>query len=170
VLLSLRAVHSLSALSAVDRKPSDARYSSPRAATILGHHSRARGSRDIVSVMPIGWTDARPRRPAAWLAVLCIVALASGSLPLARSMAFAATVRSARPASIGRAESGTPGPDAITAFGAAATAVAGSKLATLNAPIVGITSTPDGGGYWLVAADGGVFTFGTPGSLVRWAT
>jgi hypothetical protein len=31
---------------------------------------------------------------------------------------------------------------------------------TLNAPIVGITSTPDGGGYWLVAADGGVFTFG----------
>ncbi len=30
----------------------------------------------------------------------------------------------------------------------------------LNAPIVGITSTPDGNGYWLVAADGGVFSFG----------
>ncbi len=30
----------------------------------------------------------------------------------------------------------------------------------LNAPIVGITATPDGRGYWLVAADGGVFTFG----------
>ena len=29
-----------------------------------------------------------------------------------------------------------------------------------NQPIVGIASTPDGGGYWLVAADGGVFTFG----------
>jgi len=30
----------------------------------------------------------------------------------------------------------------------------------LNAPVVGITSTPDGHGYWLVAADGGVFSFG----------
>src|SRR6202034_1526987 len=31
---------------------------------------------------------------------------------------------------------------------------------TLNAPIVGMAPTPDGAGYWLVAADGGVFTFG----------
>ena len=30
----------------------------------------------------------------------------------------------------------------------------------LDAPIVGMAATPDGGGYWLVAADGGVFTFG----------
>jgi hypothetical protein len=30
----------------------------------------------------------------------------------------------------------------------------------LNAPIVGITATPDGGGYWLVASDGGIFSFG----------
>lgn len=29
-----------------------------------------------------------------------------------------------------------------------------------NAPIVGIASTPSGKGYWLVAADGGVFGFG----------
>ncbi len=28
-------------------------------------------------------------------------------------------------------------------------------------PIVGMTVTPDGAGYWLVAADGGVFTFGS---------
>jgi hypothetical protein len=27
-------------------------------------------------------------------------------------------------------------------------------------PIVGITPTPDGGGYWLVASDGGIFSFG----------
>jgi len=27
-------------------------------------------------------------------------------------------------------------------------------------PIVGIAATPDGGGYWLVGADGGVFAFG----------
>jgi hypothetical protein len=31
---------------------------------------------------------------------------------------------------------------------------------TLNAPIVGITATPDGGGYWLQGSDGGIFTFG----------
>ena len=31
---------------------------------------------------------------------------------------------------------------------------------TLNQPIVGMASTPDGKGYWLVASDGGIFTFG----------
>ncbi len=31
---------------------------------------------------------------------------------------------------------------------------------SLNAPVVGIASTPDHGGYWLAAADGGVFGFG----------
>jgi hypothetical protein len=30
----------------------------------------------------------------------------------------------------------------------------------LNKPVVGIASTPDGGGYWLVASDGGVFNYG----------
>ena len=30
----------------------------------------------------------------------------------------------------------------------------------LNAPIVGITATPDGHGYWLAGADGGVFAYG----------
>ena len=28
------------------------------------------------------------------------------------------------------------------------------------APIVGLAATPDNKGYWMVAADGGVFTFG----------
>jgi hypothetical protein len=30
----------------------------------------------------------------------------------------------------------------------------------LNRPVVGIASTPDGGGYWEVASDGGIFAFG----------
>ena len=30
----------------------------------------------------------------------------------------------------------------------------------LNKPVVGMAVTPDGGGYWLVAADGGVFAYG----------
>jgi hypothetical protein len=34
---------------------------------------------------------------------------------------------------------------------------------SLSQPIVGMASTPDGEGYWLVAADGGIFTFGNAG-------
>jgi hypothetical protein len=34
------------------------------------------------------------------------------------------------------------------------------NAAGLTAPAVGIASTPDGGGYWLVSANGGVFAFG----------
>jgi hypothetical protein len=30
----------------------------------------------------------------------------------------------------------------------------------LNKPVVGMAATPDGGGYWLVASDGGIFSFG----------
>jgi hypothetical protein len=30
----------------------------------------------------------------------------------------------------------------------------------LNQPIVGMTPTPNGAGYWLVATDGGIFSFG----------
>ena len=30
----------------------------------------------------------------------------------------------------------------------------------LNAPIVGMAATPDDAGYWLLASDGGIFSFG----------
>ena len=30
----------------------------------------------------------------------------------------------------------------------------------LNKPIVGMTVTPDGVGYWMYASDGGIFSFG----------
>ena len=33
----------------------------------------------------------------------------------------------------------------------------------LNQPIVGMAATPDGKGYWLVASDGGIFTYGDAG-------
>ena len=33
-------------------------------------------------------------------------------------------------------------------------------MVPLNQPTVGIAATPSGNGYWLVAADGGIFTFG----------
>ena len=31
----------------------------------------------------------------------------------------------------------------------------------LDAPVVGVAAAPDGAGYWLAAADGGVFSFGS---------
>ena len=36
----------------------------------------------------------------------------------------------------------------------------GSVSQPLAKPIVGMAATPDGGGYWLVGADGGIFSFG----------
>ena len=33
----------------------------------------------------------------------------------------------------------------------------------LNAPVVGMASTSDAGGYWEVASDGGIFNFGDAG-------
>ena len=39
----------------------------------------------------------------------------------------------------------------------------GTNSVHLAAPIVGMESTPDGAGYWLVASDGGVFAFGNAG-------
>src|SRR5580658_6183894 len=36
----------------------------------------------------------------------------------------------------------------------------GSAPAKTAAPIVGMAATPDGGGYWLVGSDGGIFSFG----------
>jgi hypothetical protein len=41
-----------------------------------------------------------------------------------------------------------------------ATSLQGGPVENLNKPIVGMASTPDGKGYWLVASDGGVFSFG----------
>jgi len=39
----------------------------------------------------------------------------------------------------------------------------GAYYYKLNAPIVGMRTTPDGGGYWMVGADGGVFSSGDAG-------
>jgi len=40
-------------------------------------------------------------------------------------------------------------------------AMASTPTVNTNYPIAGITGTPDGRGYWEVASDGGVFSFGT---------
>ncbi len=37
-----------------------------------------------------------------------------------------------------------------------------NAVSDANAPIVGMAAAPRGGGYWLVASDGGVFNYGSP--------
>jgi subtilase family serine protease len=69
----------------------------------------------------------------------------------------------------------TPGYDTATGLGIPVGAVLATDIQSLdggectyfgslggthlNAPIVGMASTPDGHGYWLVASDGGIFSF-----------
>jgi hypothetical protein len=48
----------------------------------------------------------------------------------------------------------------VTANGAVYGPTFNGPISRLNKPIVGIASTPSGNGYWLVGADGGVFSFG----------
>ncbi len=54
-----------------------------------------------------------------------------------------------------------PPPNSVVPFGT--TAVGANAVANPNAPIVGMATTPDGGGYWLVASDGGIFSYGNAG-------
>jgi beta-lactamase class A len=86
---------------------------------------------------------------------VCLLVVVAGSTVTSASMAQA----SSPSASTSHVESGTPGPNSVTAFGSA-TAVAGATLPNLAAPVVGMAATPDSLGYWAVAADGGIFTFG----------
>ena len=53
-----------------------------------------------------------------------------------------------------------PEPDTVTAYGSAVDH-GPSKSTSFASPLVDVASVPDGRGYWLVAADGGVFTFGS---------
>jgi hypothetical protein len=50
----------------------------------------------------------------------------------------------------------------VAAYGDAAS-IANFAGMTLDAPAIAMAGTPDGKGYWVVAADGGVFTFGDAG-------
>ena len=51
------------------------------------------------------------------------------------------------------------GDGGVFAFGARYEGSLGGRR--LNAPIVGMATTPDGAGYWLAGADGGVYAFGS---------
>ncbi len=104
---------------------------------------------------PSNWVHQIPPRAASlWLVVGMLLGLVAAPLVPGPSAGASSSVPH---------ESGTAGPDSVTAFGSAATSAAGTSLPGLNAPIVGMAATPDGRGYWLVASDGGIFTFGDAG-------
>jgi hypothetical protein len=97
----------------------------------------------------------RPRRLRTVLLAICALFLVVGYglVTTGDLSAFSASAAAAH------VESGTPGPDAVTAFGAAAS-VPGTTLKNLTAPVVGVAAFPNGLGYWVVATDGGVFAYG----------
>ena len=57
-----------------------------------------------------------------------------------------------------RVEDLSPAPDSVVPFGGASLGL--HALTSPKAPVVGMAATPDGKGYWLVASDGGIFSFG----------
>jgi hypothetical protein len=70
---------------------------------------------------------------------------------LACTLVFGALVVPSSPAA-------ASGPFQVRAFGGAR--ALGAPGGSLNAPLVGIAATPKGKGYWLLARDGGIFTYG----------
>ena len=54
-------------------------------------------------------------------------------------------------------------PPTTSSSATAAPASMGSAGKPLNRPVVGMADTPVGGGYWLVASDSGVFSYGDAG-------
>ncbi len=81
------------------------------------------------------------------------VLLVAANLTMTPFRSVAATVLGPRTSSVALA------PDSVEAFGSA-DPVSHPALSNLAAPVVGMAGTPDGHGYWLVAADGGIFAFG----------
>ncbi len=63
------------------------------------------------------------------------------------------------PAAPTTSPSASPAPAAVPI----SNAVLGHGPMALNQPLVGMAATPDGGGYWLVSGDGGIFSFGDAG-------
>jgi hypothetical protein len=66
-----------------------------------------------------------------------------------------------RAAASAAAAAPAPTADSVVPFGGAA--LGPNSLTTPDTPVVGMAATPDGKGYWLVASDGGIFTFGDAG-------
>jgi N-acetylmuramoyl-L-alanine amidase len=82
-------------------------------------------------------------------ATAAVLALAAGGIPWAAS-----------PAAADSPPTAPLTPDGAVPFGT--TPEGANAVSGPNAPIVGMAADPNGRGYWLVGADGGVFNYGPP--------
>jgi N-acetylmuramoyl-L-alanine amidase len=85
-----------------------------------------------------------------WMAVLL--------LPTTALITIAGTAGGLAGTRVASAAADSPLPDSVVPFGA--TSVGANAISKPAAPIVGMASTPSGGGYWMVGSDGGVFSYG----------
>ena len=113
----------------------------------------------------------RARKAAVGAASLVVVGGLAGYLaaPGGYAMAMSSSVSSSGSPAIvfyGKVDTATGSPVAaakvaVTSTFPVPTGFYGSTAGMhLNQPVVGMAATPDGGGYWLVAKDGGIFFFG----------
>jgi N-acetylmuramoyl-L-alanine amidase len=94
----------------------------------------------------IGFSKARGHL--AWTALLLLLGV----------LTISGTATARAEAHLGNANSSAPQPDSVVPFGS--TPVGANAVSKPNAPIVGMASTPNGRGYWMVGSDGGVFSYG----------
>ncbi len=104
-----------------------------------GRYRRARAGRTLVVVR----------------AAACALSLLGASALVAAGPAVTGTV------GVSAADTAPP-PESAVPFGPGLSPGA-NAVSKSNAPVVGIASDPKGGGYWLVASDGGVFNYGAAG-------
>jgi hypothetical protein len=86
----------------------------------------------------------------------------TGGIPLARPVVGMAATPTGRGYWLVAADGGVFafGDAAFFGSGRSTASTGGSGAARLTAPVVGMAASPTGMGYWLAAADGGIFSFG----------
>ena len=106
------------------------------------------------------WRRRRPGRlprQSTWAAVLPLVLLGGVAIPVA-SAQLSSSAPTTRAAVLTAFTPPHDAPGAVAGFGSAADH--GGPGPSLAKPVVSMAATPSGQGYWLTAADGGIFTFG----------
>ena len=105
-------------------------------------------------IAPHGLSRTRRRRAHGVVTSLLVVAVATLTSIGAFVAIVAVPARAAAAAPVMHPYAG----DGVVPFGDAG--IYGTLTTTLSSAITGMAATPDGKGYWLVGADGGVFAFG----------
>ena len=87
-----------------------------------------------------------------------VAAPAAARTPAGRAAACSSPPagRSSPAPSAGLGRHAPPGPNSVMAFGTAAGVPGAGSITALPGPTVGMASTPDGNGYWVVTATGQV--------------